>query len=62
VAALPQLTLARGGRLALVTQGPTPYDGDAALKLTGDVVDELEGVVTALGRADELRPPARPTA
>ena len=26
VAGLPELTLAAGGRLAIVTQGPTPYD------------------------------------
>lgn len=48
VAGLPELTMAGGGKLALVTIGPTPYDGDAAVKLTGDVVTELEAVVTAL--------------
>lgn len=49
VAALPAATLARGGRVALVTKGPTPYDSDAAVKLSGDVVEELEGVLAALG-------------
>jgi NAD-dependent deacetylase len=48
VASLPGLTLESGGRLALVTQGPTPYDGDAELKLTGDVADELQAVLSAL--------------
>ncbi len=48
VAALPQLTLDRGGRLAIVTKGATPYDGDAALKLDGEVVDELGAVLSAL--------------
>ena len=48
VAALPGVTLGRGGRLALVTQGPTPYDSDAKVKLDGDVVRELEGVLAAL--------------
>jgi NAD-dependent deacetylase len=48
VAQLPQITLAAGGKVVLVTQGPTPYDRDAALKLTGDVVDELEAVVAAI--------------
>ncbi len=48
VAALPQLTLERGGRLAIVTKGATPYDGDAELKLDGDVVDELGAVLSAL--------------
>jgi NAD-dependent deacetylase len=45
VAQLPQLTLSAGGRVALVTMGPTPYDRDAEVKLTGDVVAELEAVL-----------------
>jgi NAD-dependent deacetylase len=49
VAALPRLTLERGGRLAIVTKGPTPYDGAAELKLEGEVDAELESLVTALG-------------
>jgi NAD-dependent deacetylase len=49
VASLPRLTLERGGRLAIVTKGPTPYDADAELKLSGEVVDELGAVLTALG-------------
>jgi NAD-dependent deacetylase len=48
VAALPGLTLDNGGRLVLVTQGPTAYDGDATVKLDGDVVDELVAVLAAL--------------
>jgi NAD-dependent deacetylase len=48
VAALPGLTLRAGGQVALVTAGPTPYDGDAVVKLDGDVVDELEAVLGAL--------------
>jgi NAD-dependent deacetylase len=48
VAALPGITLANGGRLVLVTQGPTPYDRDAVVKLEGDVVDELSAVLEAL--------------
>ena len=48
-AGLPALTLDAGGALALVTQGETPYDGDAAVKLGGDVVAELEAVARALG-------------
>ena len=48
VATLPQVTLDQGGRLALVTQGPTPYDRRADVKLGGDVVDELEAVLAAL--------------
>jgi NAD-dependent deacetylase len=49
VASLPGVTIENGGRLALVTQGPTPYDGDAEVKLSGDVVEELEAVLAALG-------------
>jgi NAD-dependent deacetylase len=48
VAGLPHLTLGRGGRLALVTQGPTPYDAEAEVKLDGDVVEELGAVMAAL--------------
>jgi NAD-dependent deacetylase len=48
VASLPGLTLSSGGRLALVTQGETPYDDEAAVKLDGDVVAELEAVLAAL--------------
>jgi NAD-dependent deacetylase len=48
VAGLPDLTLGSGGRLAIVTQGPTPYDGEAHLKLDGDVADELQAVLAAL--------------
>jgi NAD-dependent deacetylase len=49
VAGLPQLTLAGGGRLALVTKGATPYDRDAELKLEGEVDEELAALVAALG-------------
>jgi NAD-dependent deacetylase len=48
VAGLPELTLGGGGEVALVTQGPTPYDREATLKLDGDVVDELTAVLAAL--------------
>ncbi len=48
VAGLPALTRGAGGKLALVTQGPTPYDDDADVKLGGDVVEELRAVLAAL--------------
>jgi NAD-dependent deacetylase len=48
VAGLPALTRGAGGKLALVTQGPTPYDEDADVKLGGDVVEELRAVLAAL--------------
>ena len=48
VASLPGITIEAGGRLALVTQGPTPYDAEAEVKLDGDVVAELGAVIAAL--------------
>ena len=48
IAQLPGITLGHGGDVAIVTQGPTPYDGRAAVKLTGDVEDELQALVAAL--------------
>jgi len=48
VAALPALTLESGGRVAIVTKSPTPYDGEAELKLDGEVDDELSAVLAAL--------------
>jgi NAD-dependent deacetylase len=49
VAALPEITLAGGGRLAIVTQSTTPADHRASVRLDGDVVDELVSVSAALG-------------
>jgi NAD-dependent deacetylase len=49
VAGLPRTTLDHGGRMALVTQGPTQYDALADVKLDGDVVAELDAVMSALG-------------
>jgi NAD-dependent deacetylase len=49
VAQLPAMTLVAGGRIAIVTQGSTPYDARAAVRMGGDVVDDLRAVVWALG-------------
>jgi NAD-dependent deacetylase len=49
VAQLPELTLSNGGKLAIVTQGATPFDRHATVRLSGDVVDELTAVTTVLG-------------
>jgi NAD-dependent deacetylase len=49
VAQLPGITLRHGGDVAIVTQGATPYDRRAAVKLDGDVEDELRALVVALG-------------
>jgi NAD-dependent deacetylase len=48
VAGLPELTLGRGGRIAIVTKSSTPYDSQAVLRLDGDVVEELTAVLGAL--------------
>ena len=48
VADLPARTLASGGRVAIVTQGPTPFDHAAAVKLDGDVVAELTALLDAV--------------
>jgi NAD-dependent deacetylase len=49
VAGLPAVTLERGGKLAIVTKGPTPYDGEAAIKLEGEIDAELRALLAALG-------------
>jgi NAD-dependent deacetylase len=48
VAGLPGLTLASGGSVAIITKGSTPYDDDAAVRMDGDVVDDLGAVVAAV--------------
>jgi NAD-dependent deacetylase len=49
VAGLPELTLNGGGLLAIITQGPTPFDRFAEVRMGGDVVEELEALRAALG-------------
>jgi NAD-dependent deacetylase len=48
VAGLPELTLGAGGRVAIVTKGSTPYDREAAVRMDGDVVEDLAAVLAAL--------------
>jgi NAD-dependent protein deacetylase/lipoamidase len=48
VAGLPSVTLGRGGRIAVITRGPTAFDGDAAVRMDGDVVADLDAVLAAL--------------
>ena len=50
VAGLPDVTRSCGGTVAIVTQGPTPFDEVAEVKLDGDVVAELQGLLGALDR------------
>ena len=49
VAGLPDVTLRAGGRLALVTAGDTPYDHEAEVRLGGDVVGELDSLLSLMG-------------
>lgn len=49
VAALPLLTVEAGGSVAILTQGPTPLDGIAEVRLSGDVVEELGALAGELG-------------
>jgi NAD-dependent protein deacetylase/lipoamidase len=51
VAGLPDLTMGAGGVLAIITQGPTAFDGFAEIRMQGDVVEELEALRAALGLA-----------
>jgi len=52
IAQLPGVTQEGGGAVALVTAGPTPWDSRAVVKLSGDVVEELEGLLAALDGLD----------
>ncbi|HEY6695384.1 MAG TPA: Sir2 family NAD-dependent protein deacetylase, partial [Solirubrobacteraceae bacterium] len=45
---LPALTLEAGGRIAVITKSSTPFDRFAAVRLDGDVEEELGGVMAAL--------------
>jgi NAD-dependent deacetylase len=49
VAALPEETLAGGGRLAIVNRGPTPYDGRAELKIEENAGDVLGALAAEIG-------------
>ena len=48
VAGLPGLTLRAGGALAVLTRGPTPFDAHAAVRLSGDVEEDLQAVLARL--------------
>jgi NAD-dependent deacetylase len=48
VAGLPLLTCAAGGAVAIITQGPTPLEEIAQVRLEGDVVEELQALVGVL--------------
>ena len=49
IAQLPSITRQCSGAVAIVTQGETPWDDRAVVKLDADVETELRAVVAALG-------------
>ena len=51
VAGLPRLTHDRGGAVAILTRGPTPLDGLASVRLSGDVVEDMQALLGSLGVA-----------
>jgi NAD-dependent deacetylase len=53
VAGLPLVTASGGGAVAILTQGPTPLDDIAAVRLRGDVVAELGALLSELGVAPD---------
>jgi NAD-dependent deacetylase len=48
VAGLPSITIRSGGGIAVITQGATPYDQNAVVRMDGDVVADLDAVMRAL--------------
>ncbi len=51
VADLPLLTHRAGGAIAIITQGATPLDGLATVRLDGDLVEEMHALLDALAMA-----------
>jgi len=49
VASLPLLTHRAGGTIAIITQGKTPLDALASVRLSGDLEDEMGALSEALG-------------
>ena len=49
IAQLPGIALGSGARLAIVTRGSTPYDRRAAVRVGGDVAEDLQALLAELG-------------
>jgi NAD-dependent deacetylase len=47
-AGLPEITLRAGGRIAVITKSVTPFDRFAAVRLYGDVEEEMQALLAAL--------------
>jgi NAD-dependent deacetylase len=61
VAQLPEMTLGAGGAVAILTQGPTPFDHRATVRMDGDVVDDLEALLAALASPTKRQRPPEPS-
>jgi NAD-dependent deacetylase len=48
VASLPLFTRRSGGSIAIITQGPTPLDELASVRLAGDLEDDMRALLQAL--------------
>jgi NAD-dependent deacetylase len=48
IAQLPGITRSSGGGVAIITAGPTSWDDGCAVKLDGDVEEELQALLAAL--------------
>lgn len=53
VSELPSITLSEGGQVAVITRSETEYDRLASVRLSGDLVDELEAVEALLNPSGE---------
>jgi NAD-dependent deacetylase len=47
-AGLPEVTLDAGGQIAILTRSSTPYDDAAAVRLDGDVAEQLPALAAAV--------------
>ena len=59
VAGLPELTVAAGGRVAIVNLGPTSFDRRAVLRLDAKAGETLAAVAEELRRTSQAGGPAR---
>ena len=56
VAGLPEETVSAGGALAIVNQGPTPFDELAAVRIDAQAGEALAAVAAELGSSSKPQP------
>ncbi|MSO44658.1 MAG: NAD-dependent deacylase [Thermoleophilia bacterium] len=59
VSTLPSIVLSRGGNLAILTEGETPYDDRCAVRITKKAGPTMQAVVRALSRSSPHTPTTR---